>query len=37
VTRFIVVVNPASMRPDAKRVAVVSSNTLMRWLMKRPG
>lgn len=38
VTPLIVVVNPASITTGRKhpRVAVVSSNTLMRWLMKHP-
>ena len=38
VTPLLVVVNPASITTGRKhpRVAVVSSNTLMRWLMKRP-
>ena len=38
VTPLIVVVNPASITTGRKRprIAVVSSNTLLRWLMKRP-
>ncbi|QNE46513.1 NERD domain-containing protein [Glaciihabitans sp. INWT7] len=38
VTPLIVVVNPASVTTGRKRprVAVVSSNTLLRWLMRRP-